>query len=49
MALKPIECPTCGTDDVVKHGKTKKGEQRYLCQNPKCRCQAFVLENAHKG
>jgi transposase-like protein len=49
MVLKPIPCPTCGGDDVVKHGKTKKGKQRFLCQHPKCSRQTFVLDNAHKG
>jgi transposase-like protein len=49
MVLKPIECPTCGTLDVVKYGKTDTGKQRLLCQNPKCHAQTFVSENAHKG
>lgn len=49
MVLKPIECPICKDEDVVKYGKTKKGKQRYLCQNPKCRSQTFVLDNAHNG
>ena len=59
MILKPIHCPTCETKDVVKHGKTETGKQRYLCKpqrtpsayrkNTKCSRQTFVLENAHKG
>ena len=49
MILKPIHCPTCGTTDVVRHGKTETGKQRYLCQNTTCSRQTFVLENAHKG
>jgi transposase-like protein len=35
--------------NVVKHGKTTKGKQRYLCQNPKCHTVTFVTDNAHKG
>ena len=49
MILKPIECPTCGEVDVVKHGKTETGKQRFLCQNPTCSRRTFVLLNAHKG
>ena len=49
MILKPIEYPTCGEADLVKHGKTETAKQRFLCQNPTCRRMTFVLENAHKG
>ena len=49
MILKPIPCLTCGEEDVVKHGKTETGKQRFLCQNPTCRRRTFVLQNARKG
>lgn len=49
VVLSPLRCPTCGGEDLVKHGKTKKGKQRFLCQNLECEKQTFVLENAHKG
>ncbi|MBC8232064.1 hypothetical protein H8E77_21160 [bacterium] len=28
-----MHCPTCETKDVIKHGKTETGKQRYLCPN----------------
>lgn len=49
MVYKPIECPTCGGQSVVKHGKTETNKQRYFCQNPKCSRQTFVTDNAYKG
>lgn len=46
MVYKSIECPTCGGQSVVKHGKTETNKQRYLCQNPTCSRQTFVTDNA---
>ena len=32
MVLEPIKCPVCGGTEVIKHGKSGEGKQRYLCQ-----------------
>lgn len=34
-----MQCPLCGVYNTHKHGKTKKGTQRYLC--PSCK-QTFT-------
>jgi transposase-like protein len=33
MVLEPVECPVCGGTNVIKHGKSGEGKQRYLCQD----------------
>jgi transposase-like protein len=49
MVLNPIACPTCQHTEVVKHGKTSDGKQRFLCQNALCTQQTFLLEYVYKG
>ena len=36
MVLEPVKCPVCGGTNVIKHGKSGEGKQRYLCQDPEC-------------
>ena len=36
MVLKPVECPACHGTNVIKHGKSGEGKQRYLCQDQEC-------------
>jgi insertion element IS1 protein InsB len=38
-----VHCPTCDGADVVKHGKTSDGKQRFRCQNPQCESVTFIL------
>ena len=33
MVTKIIKCYHCGSEKIVKHGLTKNGKQRYLCQD----------------
>jgi insertion element IS1 protein InsB len=42
MVLEPVHCPDCDGIDVIKHGKTKEGKQRYRCQNPDCQRSTFI-------
>ena len=42
MASEPVHCPTCDGTDVVKHGKTSDGKQRFRCQNPQCESVTFI-------
>lgn len=49
MALIPVLCPYCQSDQVVKRGKTDTGKQRYRCQNPNCSHRSFLLEPTYKG
>jgi insertion element IS1 protein InsB len=36
MILEPLHCPSCDQIDVIKHGRSAAGKQRYRCQNPEC-------------
>jgi transposase-like protein len=33
MTFISVRCPYCRSDQIVKRGKTRRGKQRYLCQN----------------
>jgi insertion element IS1 protein InsB len=49
MVLLPVHCPYCQSDRVVKRGKSKSGQQRYLCQNEACAHRSFRLDYVYKG
>jgi len=37
MILEAIHCPDCDGIEVIKHGTTPDGKQRYFCQSSECR------------
>lgn len=49
MVLIPVRCPHCGSDQVVKRGKTENGKQRYLCQHQNCFTKTFILDYTYLG
>jgi transposase-like protein len=49
MVLEPVLCPTCGSDDVVKHGQSETGKQRYKCRNRECNRSTFIRNYAYRG
>lgn len=49
MAVIPVRCPCCDSDQVVKRGKTDNGKQRYQCQQAPCARRSFILEYTHRG
>ena len=49
MVLIPVRCLHCGSDQVVKRGKTGNGKQRYLCQYQNCSTKTFILDYAYQG
>jgi transposase-like protein len=49
MVLEPVLCPDCGSDDVVKHGRSGAGKQRYKCRNPECNRSPFIRDYAYRG
>ncbi len=49
MGLMPVLCPHCHSDQVIKGGKTKAGQQRYKCQNTTCPHYSFQLDLLYKG
>ena len=49
MVLEPVLCPACGTDNVVKHGRSKVGKQRYKCRNSECNRSTFMRDYIDRG
>ena len=49
MVLKPIYCPDCRSSDVVKHGRSAAGKQRYCCRNCACSRRSFILNFSYRG
>jgi insertion element IS1 protein InsB len=49
MVLEPIHCPSCDGIDVIKHGTTAAGKQRYRCRNPGCSRSSFIREYSYQG
>ena len=49
MVLDPILCPTCGSSDVVKHGQSGEGKQRYKCRHSQCSRSTFIRDYQYRG
>src|SRR5216683_5521208 len=49
MTFISVRCPYCHSDQIVKRGKTRRGTQRYLCQNTACTPRSFLLEYSYQG
>lgn len=49
MVLELVCCPDCGSEDVVKNGKSNEGKQRYLCRDQDCRRRSFVRDYTYWG
>jgi transposase-like protein len=47
--LLPVLCPNCHSSDIIRHGKSAEGKQRYLCRNADCLRRSFVLETEQPG
>jgi transposase-like protein len=49
VAFLRIRCPACQNMDVIKHGITAQGKQRYRCKHPNCPSQTFLVDYSHQG
>jgi transposase-like protein len=49
MVLEPVHCPDCDGTQVIKHGKTSEGKQRYRCQAHQCKRSTFIREYSYVG
>ena len=49
MAIVAVQCPGCGSSEVVKYGQQPNGEQRYRCNNPHCQRRIFLLQYHNTG
>jgi transposase-like protein len=46
MILQVLHCPHCQGTDIVRHGQTKKGKQRYRCREERCAGRTFLREHS---
>jgi len=44
MILQVLHCPHCQGTDIVRHGQTKQGKQRYRCREQRCAGRTFLLD-----
>jgi insertion element IS1 protein InsB len=49
MTFIAVQCPHCHGEQVIKRGKTRRGTQRYLCQNSTCMQGSFLLDYRNRG
>jgi IS1 family transposase/transposase-like protein len=49
MTFIAVQCPHCLSEQIVKRGKTRRGTQRYLCQNSACTQGSFLLDYRNRG
>ena len=49
MITQVLHCPYCQATDIVRHGTTSDGKQRYRCRACPERGRTFLLEYAYAG
>lgn len=49
MVLEPVLCPDCGSNDIVRHGRSGAGKPRYKCRNPECQRRTFIQDYTYRG
>jgi insertion element IS1 protein InsB len=49
MTFIAVQCPRSHSEQIVKRGKTRRGTQRYLCQNRACAQGSFLLDYRNRG
>jgi transposase-like protein len=50
MIIQVLHCPYCQGTDIVRHGATSEGKQRYRCRECRIgRGRTFLLEYTYTG
>ena len=49
MAVVAVQCPECGSHEIVKYGRQANGEQRYRCNHLSCKRKIFLVQYHDKG
>jgi transposase-like protein len=49
VAVVAVQCPECGSEEVVRYGRQPNGEQRYRCNNPDCQRRIFLRQYHNTG
>ena len=47
MASIEVHCPVCKSEQVIKHGVSDEGKQRYQCKNINCSKNTFLLNYSY--
>jgi transposase-like protein len=49
MSMQILHCPHCQGTAIVRHGKTRQGQQRYRCREHHCAGRTFLLDYTYPG
>jgi transposase-like protein len=49
MITQVLHCPHCHGTNIVRHGKTPQGKQRYRCREQPCAGRTFLLDYSYSG
>ena len=49
MIMQVLHCPNCHGTDLVRHGRTRQGKQRYRCREQRCAGRTFLLDYTYAG
>ena len=49
MITQVLHCPHCQGTDIVRHGKTPQGKQRYRCRETSCPGGTFLVDDSYPG
>ena len=49
MILQLLHCPHCHGTDIVRHGTTRQGKQRYRCREQRWAGRTFLLHDSYRG
>jgi transposase-like protein len=49
VAVVAVQCPECGSSEVVKYGRQPNGEQRYRCNHRHCARRIVLLRYHNPG
>jgi transposase-like protein len=49
MITQVLHCPHCHGTDIVRHGKTPQGKQRYRCRETSCQGRTLLLDYSYPG
>jgi insertion element IS1 protein InsB len=44
-----VQCPECGSTEVVRYGRQANGEQRYRCNKVDCERRIFLARYRNTG
>ena len=49
MVTLVLHCPYCDGIDIVRHGASPQGKQRYRCREKPCKGRTFLLDYSYPG